>query len=76
MESIRCGDCRALLLKADTVALRGRIQIKCRRCGAINHVRASGSGTERPCAPEEAMPRGKETAPSSARSGPLRPAGK
>lgn len=39
METIRCGGCAALLFKASPRALAGRIEIKCRRCGRINHLR-------------------------------------
>ncbi|WP_377368133.1 Com family DNA-binding transcriptional regulator [Phenylobacterium ferrooxidans] len=35
LESIRCGSCRALLLKAQA---DGRLEIKCRRCGAFNTI--------------------------------------
>ncbi|MBS7538230.1 Com family DNA-binding transcriptional regulator, partial [Ancylobacter lacus] len=38
MEDVRCG-CGALLLRAGRGAIRGSVQIKCRRCGAINHLR-------------------------------------
>lgn len=33
MENIRCGKCRRLLAKATY----REVQIKCHRCGAINH---------------------------------------
>ncbi|MFN4177365.1 Com family DNA-binding transcriptional regulator [Phenylobacterium sp.] len=35
MKEIRCGRCRALLLKA---AQGSELEIKCRRCGAFNAV--------------------------------------
>ncbi|MBY0393957.1 MAG: Com family DNA-binding transcriptional regulator [Novosphingobium sp.] len=38
-ESIRCGACNALLFRADIGALAGAIEIKCRRCRQINHLR-------------------------------------
>ncbi|MCC7097261.1 MAG: Com family DNA-binding transcriptional regulator [Thermomonas sp.] len=40
-ESIRCGGCRALLFKASTGAISGTIEIKCRRCRQINHLRST-----------------------------------
>ena len=39
METIRCGGCAALLFKAARAAIAGPIEIKCRRCGRINHLR-------------------------------------
>ncbi|QLP96943.1 MAG: Com family DNA-binding transcriptional regulator [Rhodoblastus sp.] len=36
METIRCARCRALLFKAEAGALRGALEIKCRRCAAMN----------------------------------------
>ena len=39
MEPVRCGRCRALLFRAES--LGGVIEIKCRRCGTINHLRPS-----------------------------------
>ncbi|QCM10920.1 Com family DNA-binding transcriptional regulator [Agrobacterium tumefaciens] len=39
MENIRCGNCAALLFKAAPKAIAGDIQIKCRRCGSLNHLR-------------------------------------
>lgn len=39
MESIRCGGCNALLLRAAPHAISAAIEIKCRRCGALNHLR-------------------------------------
>ena len=38
-ESIRCGTCRALLFKAAPHAVAGMIEIKCRRCKSVNHLR-------------------------------------
>ncbi|WP_082640634.1 Com family DNA-binding transcriptional regulator [Aureimonas sp. D3] len=39
MENIRCGHCRALLFKAGPGAVAAAIEIKCRRCGTLNHLR-------------------------------------
>ncbi|WP_420839836.1 Com family DNA-binding transcriptional regulator [Allorhizobium sonneratiae] len=38
MKNIRCGTCTALLFKAGR-AFAGDLEIKCRRCGTINHMR-------------------------------------
>lgn len=38
MKNIRCGTCKALLFKAGR-AFAGDMEIKCRRCGTINHLR-------------------------------------
>lgn len=39
MENIRCGSCSALLFRAGRGAIANDIEIKCRRCGTINHLR-------------------------------------
>ena len=39
LRDIRCGVCHALLFRAGQGAVAGGIEIKCRRCGAINHLR-------------------------------------
>ncbi|WP_153770123.1 Com family DNA-binding transcriptional regulator [Labrenzia sp. CE80] len=39
MQHIRCGSCNALLFKAGQGAIANDIQIKCRRCGTLNHLR-------------------------------------
>ncbi|NYZ17057.1 Com family DNA-binding transcriptional regulator [Azospirillum sp. RWY-5-1] len=44
MEEIRCGSCRRLLARGTANCL----EIKCPRCGTINHVRATSSPSERP----------------------------
>ena len=38
-EAYRCGDCNALLFKAESGALAGLVEIKCRRCRQINQLR-------------------------------------
>lgn len=48
MEDVRCGRCRALLLRAADSAIAGSVEIKCRRCGTINHLRPSEPAPERP----------------------------
>ena len=42
MEEIRCGVCGKLLAKGEVVTLT----IKCPRCGAINHLRATSPNPE------------------------------
>ncbi|WP_449433417.1 Com family DNA-binding transcriptional regulator [Pseudomonas putida] len=37
LRDIRCGNCKRLLARAGGVA---QLQIKCSRCGTLNHVRA------------------------------------
>ncbi|TAN64767.1 MAG: Com family DNA-binding transcriptional regulator [Magnetospirillum sp.] len=44
MESIRCGNCHRLLARGRFDA----IEIKCPRCGTLNHVRAKSPDPERP----------------------------
>ncbi|MCH8076922.1 MAG: Com family DNA-binding transcriptional regulator [SAR324 cluster bacterium] len=60
MEEIRCGSCRALLFKAGEAALQGPLEIKCRRCGTVNHLRPTRPPTERPRASSEEDTRGKK----------------
>ena len=43
MESIRCGACRKLLAKAHAIA----VEIKCPRCGTLNHWKAESLPPER-----------------------------
>lgn len=38
MESIRCGTCSRLLLRARPGAMVRGVEVKCPRCGTINHV--------------------------------------
>ncbi|WP_082640632.1 Com family DNA-binding transcriptional regulator [Aureimonas sp. N4] len=47
MEPIRCG-CRALLFRMERHALKGALEIKCRRCGRLNHLRPSEPSFESP----------------------------
>ncbi|WP_084594708.1 Com family DNA-binding transcriptional regulator [Hoeflea phototrophica] len=47
MKDIRCGKCSALLFRAGQNATLGDIEIKCRRCGTINHLRPAEPATER-----------------------------
>ncbi|WP_415215597.1 Com family DNA-binding transcriptional regulator [Shinella sp.] len=39
LNNIRCGTCSALLFKAGQGAIANDIEIKCRRCGTLNHLR-------------------------------------
>ncbi|WP_373465546.1 Com family DNA-binding transcriptional regulator [Agrobacterium larrymoorei] len=39
MKNIRCGSCSALLFRAGQGAIANTIEIKCRRCGTMNHLR-------------------------------------
>ena len=56
VESIRCGQCGALLFRASPEALRGPLEIKCRRCGTITcELRA-------PCATRQHSRRGRAVA--------------
>ncbi|WP_156453157.1 Com family DNA-binding transcriptional regulator [Polycladidibacter stylochi] len=41
MESIRCNNCTKLLFKTNLTATKGRIEIKCTRCGTFNDVRSA-----------------------------------
>lgn len=47
-ESVRCGKCRALLFKAAPGAIRGLIEIKCRRCRELIQLRPLEPEPERP----------------------------
>ncbi|MCF1482789.1 hypothetical protein B7W85_12060 [Allorhizobium ampelinum] len=52
MKNIRCGTCTALLFKAGR-AFAGDIEIKCRRCGTINHLRSAEPEPDRQERPNE-----------------------
>jgi len=39
MENVRCGKCSALLFRAKRGAISNDLEIKCRRCGTLNHLR-------------------------------------
>ncbi|WP_082139925.1 Com family DNA-binding transcriptional regulator [Desulfovibrio sp. TomC] len=54
MRDIRCGKCNRLLAKGEALSL----SIKCPRCGAINHVRATNPDLERLRAPKKEPSRG------------------
>ncbi|OYX14830.1 MAG: hypothetical protein B7Z15_02630 [Rhizobiales bacterium 32-66-8] len=47
MENIRCGTCSALLFRSARGALRGTVEIKCRRCGTLNSLRPTEATPER-----------------------------
>ncbi|MFK3690427.1 Com family DNA-binding transcriptional regulator [Agrobacterium tumefaciens] len=47
MQNIRCGTCSALLFRAGQGAISNDIEIKCRRCGTINHLRPTEPLTDR-----------------------------
>ncbi|PZU62241.1 MAG: hypothetical protein DI552_00635 [Brevundimonas sp.] len=40
-EPVRCASCSALLFKSEPGALAGVVEIKCRRCSALNVLRPS-----------------------------------
>ncbi|MFC5393085.1 Com family DNA-binding transcriptional regulator [Bosea vestrisii] len=44
---MRCAKCEALLFRMTARALAGRVEIKCRRCGALNIFRAAEPSPER-----------------------------
>ncbi|MDH5752534.1 MAG: Com family DNA-binding transcriptional regulator [Deltaproteobacteria bacterium] len=48
MQDYKCGSCRALLFKATPATIQGLLEIKCRRCGTINHLRPTEPTPERP----------------------------
>ncbi|NBN76832.1 Com family DNA-binding transcriptional regulator [Microvirga tunisiensis] len=54
MKDIRCGCCRALLFRMASAPSAPAIEIKCRRCGTINHLRPPEPAPERdsPTAPD------------------------
>ncbi|TRL38043.1 MULTISPECIES: Com family DNA-binding transcriptional regulator [Rhizobium] len=47
MRDIRCGKCSALLFRAEHDAISNVIEIKCRRCGTLNHLRPIEPASDR-----------------------------
>ncbi|MQT13629.1 Com family DNA-binding transcriptional regulator [Segnochrobactrum spirostomi] len=47
MDDFRCGRCRALMFRAAAGAIAASLEIKCRRCGALNHLRPIEPARER-----------------------------
>lgn len=52
MESIRCGSCNRLLLRAKPDAMVRGIEVKCPRCGTLNHISLRAQGKPASPAPE------------------------
>lgn len=52
-ETVRCASCSALLFKSEPGALAGVVEIKCRRCSALNVLRPSSPNTIASRATEE-----------------------
>ncbi|WP_367115951.1 Com family DNA-binding transcriptional regulator [Xanthobacter sp.] len=52
MENVRCR-CGALLFRTERGAIRGRLEIKCRRCGTLNALRPTEPAPERPERPQD-----------------------
>lgn len=61
VQSIRCGKCRALLFRCAADAIGAEIEIKCRRCGTVNHLRPTRPAPERLERPAMETARGDET---------------
>ncbi|MAA97764.1 MAG: Com family DNA-binding transcriptional regulator [Stappia sp.] len=66
MESIRCANCRRLLMRAAARAISGTIEIKCPRCGTFNSLRPVEPEPERPEPPENGKQNGRQDRPSTA----------
>ncbi|MCW5711256.1 Com family DNA-binding transcriptional regulator [Shinella sp.] len=68
MQNIRCGSCRALLFRARHAAISNDIEIKCRRCGTLNHLRPIEPAPDRPERPtsERSIDREQRRSSSSA----------
>ncbi|MDD2711358.1 MAG: Com family DNA-binding transcriptional regulator [Simplicispira sp.] len=56
MQEVRCGQCRKLLAKAD-----GNVEVKCPRCGCLNHWRASAADRSGPSPKPPERPRASST---------------
>lgn len=52
MRNVRCGSCSALLFRARQNAIANDIEIKCRRCGTLNHLRPCEPFSDRPERPK------------------------
>ncbi|WP_420875687.1 Com family DNA-binding transcriptional regulator [Prosthecomicrobium hirschii] len=55
METVRCGYCDALLFKARG-SIGTLIEIKCRRCGTLNHLRPAEPSNDRQERPDRGDP--------------------
>lgn len=56
----RCGGCHRLLAK---IGRYDEIQIKCPRCGALNHLKAASLSIDRPARHDEGSTHGKSALP-------------
>ncbi|WP_371932275.1 Com family DNA-binding transcriptional regulator [Roseibium sp. MMSF_3361] len=68
MQDIRCGSCNALLFKTRQGIISNDIQIKCRRCGTLNHLRPVEPSSERRDADQHERPSRRSTCGSSSQT--------
>ncbi|HGM5039169.1 TPA: Com family DNA-binding transcriptional regulator [Stenotrophomonas maltophilia] len=73
MENLRCGGCAKLLGKADGYR---QIQIKCPRCGVLNHMKAQSLSSDRLERHEEGSTLEERTDPRRCPDRPADPAGR
>ncbi|MHC9012568.1 Com family DNA-binding transcriptional regulator [Stenotrophomonas rhizophila] len=73
MKNLRCGDCAKLLAKADGVY---EIQIKCPRCGVLNHMKAESLPSDRRERPQEGSTHEERIDPRRCADRPANPAGR
>lgn len=67
MKDYRCARCRALLFKGTAATIGDVLEIKCRRCAAINVLRPAEPEPKRPASATVASELGETTTPLSAR---------
>lgn len=68
VKDYRCGRCRALLFRGTSKTVGDVLEIKCRRCSAINVLRPAEPTSERPSSADD-----RKTGAQTGRSSPQTP---
>ncbi|MEM1284967.1 MAG: Com family DNA-binding transcriptional regulator [Pseudomonadota bacterium] len=76
MKDYRCGRCRALLFRGSSKTIGDVLEIKCRRCSAMNILRPAEPETERPLSADDRKTGAQTGRPSPQTPRALRPSGR